>query len=120
MSKTFTHLNEMLKRLIGWMIKQITLTFIIGNNNRLYTKLYDKHDDFNFHIVNFLFLSSNIPSDPSYGVYISQLIRYARCCTYYDHFGYCPKLLVDRLLSQGYKVNRLRNFSKHFMAGIQM
>ena len=41
------------------------LTFIIGNNNRLYTKLNDKHDDFNFHIVNFSFLSSNIPSGPS-------------------------------------------------------
>ena len=24
-----------------------------GNNNRLYTKLYDKCDDFNFHMVNF-------------------------------------------------------------------
>ena len=35
----------------------LDLTFIIGNNNRLYTKLYDKRDDFNFHIVNFLFLS---------------------------------------------------------------
>ena len=39
MSKTFTHPNEMLKRLIGWMIKKITLTFIIGNNSRLYAKL---------------------------------------------------------------------------------
>ena len=32
-----------------------------------------------FHIVNFPFLSSNIPSGPTYGVYTSQLIRYARC-----------------------------------------
>ena len=87
----------------------LDLTFIIGNNNRLYTKLYDKRDDFNFHIVNFSFLSSNIPSSPSYGVYISQLIRYARCCTYYDDFGYRHKPLVNRLLSQNYKVNRLRN-----------
>ena len=55
----------------------LDLTFIISNNNRLYTKLYDKRDDFNFHIVNFPFLSSNIPSGPSYGVFISQLIRYA-------------------------------------------
>ena len=39
----------------------LDLTFIIGNNNRLYTKLYAKRDDFNFHIVNFPFLSSNIP-----------------------------------------------------------
>ena len=87
----------------------LDLTFIIGNNNRLYTNLYDKRDDFNFHIVKFPFLSSNIPSGPSYGVYISQLIRYARCFTYYDDFRYCHKLLVDRLVSQDYKVNLLRN-----------
>ena len=90
------------------------LTFIIESNNRLYTKLYDKRDDFHFHIVNFKFLSSNIPSSPSYGVYISQLIRYARCCSYYDDFGYRHKLLVDRLLSQGYEVKHLRNSFKKF------
>ena len=92
----------------------LDLTFIIGNNIRLYTKLYDKRDDFNFHIVNFPFLSSNIPSGPSYDVYISQLIRYARCCTYYDDFEYRRKLLVDKLLSQAYKVNRLRNSFQNF------
>ena len=62
----------------------LDLTFIMGNNSRLYTKLYDKRHDFNFHIVNFPFLSSNIPSGSTYGVYILQLIRYARCCTSYD------------------------------------
>ena len=92
----------------------LDLTFIIESNNRLYTKLYDKHDDFDFHIVNFPFLWSNIPSSPSYGVYISQLIRYARCCSYYDDFGYRHKLLVDRLLSRGYEVKRLRNLFKKF------
>ena len=65
----------------------LDLTFIIESNNRLYTKLYDKRDDFDFHNVNFPFLSNNIPSSPSYGVYVSQLIRYARCCSYYDDFG---------------------------------
>ena len=48
------------------------LTFIIDSGGKLSTRLYE----FNFHIVNFPFLSSNIPSGPSYGVYISQLIRY--------------------------------------------
>ena len=72
----------------------LDLTFIIERNNRLYTKLYDKHDDFHFDIVNFPFLSSNIPSSPSYDVYISQLIRYARYCSYYDDIGYRRKLLV--------------------------
>ena len=50
----------------------------------------------------------------SYCVYISQLIRYARCCSYYDDFGYRHKLLVDRLLSQGYEVKHLRNSFKKF------
>ena len=92
----------------------IALLFIINTNKKLSTKLYDKRDDFNFHIVNFPFMSGNIPSGPSYGVYISQLIRYARCCIYYEDFGYRHKLLVDRLLSQGYKTNCLRNSFKKF------
>ena len=33
---------------------------------------YDKHDDFNIHITNFSFLSSNISSSPAYGVFISR------------------------------------------------
>ena len=95
----------------GKLANYLELTFIIGSNNRLNTKLYDKHDDFDFHIdiVNFPILLSNIPSSPSYGVYILQLIRCARCCSYYDDFGYHHKLLVDTLLSQGYEVKHLRN-----------
>ena len=41
------------------------------------TKIYDKRDDFDFDIVNFPFLD-DIPRSTSYGVYISQLIRFAR------------------------------------------
>ena len=73
----------------------LDLTFIIDSGGKLSTRLYDKRDDFDFHIVNFPFLSSNIPSGPSYGVYISQLIRYAQCCSNYDDFRYCHKCLVD-------------------------
>ena len=105
MSKTKSELNVEKADRLDNQANYLDLTFIISNNNRLYTKLYDKCADFNFHIVNFPFFSSDKPSDPSYGVYISQLIKYARCCTYYDDFGYCHKLLVDRLLSQDYKVN---------------
>ena len=43
----------------------------IDSNGRLKTSLYDKRDDFNFAIVNFPFLCSNIPLSPAYGVYIS-------------------------------------------------
>ena len=41
-------------------------------------------------------------------------VRYARCCSHYDDFGNRHKLLVDRLLSQGYEVKRLRNLFKKF------
>ena len=44
----------------------LDLTFIIDSGGKLSTRLYDKRDDFDFHIVNFPFLSSNIPSGPSY------------------------------------------------------
>ena len=54
------------------------LTFIIDSEGKLSTRLYDQRNDFDFHIVNFTFLSSNIPSGPLYGVYIWQLMRYAR------------------------------------------
>jgi len=42
----------------------------IDSEGRLRTKLYDKGDDFNFAIVNFPFICSNIPAALAYGVYI--------------------------------------------------
>jgi hypothetical protein len=50
----------------------------IGYGKRLKTKLYDKHYDFTFAIVNFPFVSSNISTTAAYGVNISQLILYSR------------------------------------------
>ena len=47
------------------------LDYLKDSGGRLSTRLYDKRDDFDFHIVNFPFLSRNIPSGPSYDVYIS-------------------------------------------------
>ena len=53
---------------------------MIDSGGKLSTRLYDKRDDFDFHIVNFPFLSSNMPPGPYYSAYILQLIRYAGCC----------------------------------------
>ena len=87
----------------------LDLAFTIEKDGKLSAKLYDKRDDFDLHIVNFPFLSSNIPSGPSYGVYISQLNRYVRCCSYYVDFRNRHKMLVERLVSQGYQYEHLRN-----------
>ena len=97
----------------------LDFTFIIDKGGKLSTRLYDKRDDFDFHIVNFPFLSSNIPSDPSYGVYIPQLIRYARCCSHNDDFRYHHKCLVDRLLLQDYIALRLEKSFKKFYGRYQ-
>jgi hypothetical protein len=55
----------------------------VDNGRRLKTKLYDKRDDFVFPIVIFPFIS-NIPTSPSYVVYISQLIRHPRTYAQYS------------------------------------
>ena len=48
----------------------LDLTFIIDSGGKLSTRLSDKGDDFSFHIVNFPFLSCDIPFGPSCGIYI--------------------------------------------------
>ena len=60
-----------------------------------------------FLLVNFPFMSSNIPSAPAYGVYVSQLVRYARACCNYEDFVDRGKLLTSTLLSQGYRRAKL-------------
>ena len=92
----------------------IDLLFSRDKNNNITTKLYDKRDTFGLHIVNFPFMSSNIPSAPAYGVYVSQFICYVRCCSKYSDFLSRHRALVTRLLSQGYKVHRLSNTFKKF------
>ena len=51
----------------------LDLLLSIGRDGQLHASIYDKRDDFNFHITNVPFLSSNIPTPPAYGVFISQL-----------------------------------------------
>ena len=50
---------------------------LLISNDIVSTKFYDKRDDFYFEIVNFPFLDGEIPHSTSYGVYISQLLRFA-------------------------------------------
>ena len=57
------------------------------HNDIVSTKIYDKQDDFNFDIVNFPFLDGGVPQRPYYGVYISQLIRFARAPSHVTDFN---------------------------------
>jgi hypothetical protein len=73
------------------------------DSGRLSTKIYNKRDAFNFKIINFQNMCSNIPASPAYGVYILQLIRYARTSSNYSDFLKRHLHLRNRLLDQGYK-----------------
>ena len=77
------------------------------------SKIYDKRDDFDFDIVNFPFLDGDVPRSTSYGVYISQLIRFARVSSHVVDFNARIKSLTTKLLQQGYRYHKLREtFSK--------
>ena len=84
-------------------------------NGIVSSKICDKRDFFNFKIVNFPFLDGNVPRSPSYGVYISQLIRFARVCPNYDDFNNRDLILTAKLLKQGYRYHKIRKaFSKFY------
>ena len=74
-----------------------------------------KRDDFDFDIVNFPFLDGDVPRRASYGVYISQLIRFARVCNHVTDLNARNKCLTAKLLQQGYRYHKLRKtFSKFY------
>ena len=92
----------------------LDLLLSIESDGQLRTSLYDKRDDFKFHITNFPFLSSNIPSSPAYGVFISQLIWYARACSSYECFILRAARLSSKLLRQEYVKERLKSSLRKF------
>ena len=86
---------------------------VIGSD--VHTSVYNKRDNFGFLIVNFPWLSGDVPRFPSYGVYISQLVRFARCCTSVSDFNSKNLQLTSKLLTQDYRYHKLRKtFGKFF------
>ena len=85
------------------------------SNSTVSLKIYDKRDDFDFDIVNFPFLDGGVSRCTSYGVYISQLIRFARASSNLNDYNYRNKALTAKLLRQGYRYFKLRKaFSKFY------
>ena len=85
------------------------------HNDTVSTTIYDNWDDFDFDIFNFPFLDGDVPRRPSYGVYISQLIRFARASSYVTDFNNRNKFLTAKLLKQGYQYHKLRKaFTKFY------
>ena len=83
------------------------------HNDIVSTKIYNKQDDFD--IANFPFLDSDIPRRPSYGVYISQLIRFTRASLHVTDFNNRNKFFSAKPLKQGCRYHKLcKAFSKFY------
>ena len=76
---------------------------IFIDNNKFGTKLYDKRRDFNFKVVSFPNLNSNIPKDPSYGTFIGELHRLCKSCSSLNYFIDEVKLLINKLINQKFR-----------------
>ena len=60
-------------------------------------------------------MDGDVPRSASYGVYISQLIRFARVCSHVADFNARNKSLTAKFLQQGYWYHKLRKtFSKFY------
>ena len=66
-------------------------------------------------VLQLTFLDGDVPRSPSYGVYISQLICFARVCSNVDDFNNRNLFLTAKLLKQGYRYHKIRKaFSKFY------
>ena len=81
------------------------------SNDIVSTKIYDKRYHFDFKIVNFPVLDGDVPRITSYGLYISQHIRFARSSSHAADFNTRNKLLTQKLP----KAICILNFAKHFL-----
>ena len=95
----------------------LDLLFTRDRGNGMAAELCDRRGAFGFRVVNFPFMSGSVPSAPACGVYASQLVRYARCCSNYSDFLIRHRALVGRLLSWGCRVDRLSNAFEGFCGG---
>ena len=86
-----------------------------SDNTPFRISIYHKREDFAFRIVNFPHMGSNIPGNPAYGVYISQLVRYARICRSKVDFINRLRGLSLQLRQQGFETHLLqKSFNKFF------
>ena len=78
----------------------MTILVIKVIDSDLHTSVYDKRDDFGF--------SGDVPRLLAYVIYISQLVRFVRCCTYVLNFHSTNLQITSKLLTQGYRYHKLR------------
>ena len=78
-------------------------------------RLFDKRKSFNFEVINYPFLPSNIPVNAAYGVFVSQLIRLCQVNSNIHNLKKNLKELCKKFIMQGFSKDRLISKYKHFL-----
>ena len=81
----------------------------------VHTSVYDKRDDFRFPIVNFPWSSGDDPRLPSYGVYNSRLVRFARCCTRVSDFNSKKSQTYFHTTNAGLRISQASKYKKKLL-----
>lgn len=104
---------ELEKTSRGNSCTMLDLSIRVVNGKFTYSS-YDKRNDFNFEIVNYPSLQSNVPLKPSYGVFNSQLIRFCDVNSNIAEFKVDLDTLVHKFLLKGFKLEALKARYKIF------
>ena len=84
-------------------------------NHEFNVKVYNKVDDYDFRVITFPFLESNIVTTVCYSVFFGEILRYLRICSKLCDFESRGKMLVIMLVQRGYKRSELaKQFIKVF------
>ena len=81
-------------------------TFVLG--------LYDKRKDYSFDVISYPFLDGNIPKSQSYGIFVSQLVRFCNVNNTFAGFVRDARNLVSKLDKQYFEVAALRTKFRAF------
>ena len=97
----------------------LDMTIISIYCGKFYFSLYDKRDDYDFDVISFPFLDGNVPKGQSYGIFISQLVRYSRVNCSFNRLDLIVKDLVEKLTNQHFEAAALGKrfevfIDKHF------
>ena len=69
-------------------------------NDRFCIKVYHKINEFNFEVVNYPFLDSNISETIGYNTFLSQILRFGRICSKFQDFASRNKFIYNKLESR--------------------
>ena len=87
-------------------------TFLDLENKYIF-KIFHKVDLFDFEVLSFPFLESNIPKYICYNTFFSQLVRFSTFCS--EVFGFAVSILYHKLLKRNYNEYLLEKTFKRFL-----